>query len=385
MSAIQSGGNASISTERSKGTIAAAVVIGYGALYGIRTLLGNGDGPFAQIFKTLYTVAVGVGFLVAFFGILYALASQLKEPWRERARVAVFVGPALILLIGGLIVPSVLTAKLSLFTGSNTDKWYGLLNYKAMFTQRQNLLTLRNNVWWVILVTGFSTIVGITVARFADRMRGEPIAKALLFLPMAISMVGAGIIWRFVYANNPSKQYGLLNWIWVGLDPILPGKQEPHYWLQDTTFFGIKSDFLPGSNTVFMIIVLIWIQAGFATVIISAAIKGVPDDLVEAARIDGATDRQAFYKIVLPYVKTTVITVVTTITIAVLKVFDIVQAMGLGGAFENNVLANQMYTESFTKQNEGYGSAVAVVLFIAVVPVVWVNARNQKNMREARA
>ena len=359
-------------------------VVGVYALLAIVDRLLSGDGPFDKIVSTLYTVSTGILALIVFFSVLYFIASRFREPWRERARVMVFVGPALILLIGGLVIPSIMTAKLSLYTGTSADKWYGLGNFRDMFTKRDNLLVLRNNVWWVLLVTTFSTVIGITIARFADRMRGESIAKMFIFLPTAISFVGAGIIWRFIYANNPSKQYGLLNWVWVGLDPVLPGAQEPHYWLQETTFFGIKSDFLPGSNTVFMIIVMIWIQAGFATVVISAAMKGVPDDLVEAAKIDGATDRQAFYKIVLPYVKTTIVTVITTTVIAVLKVFDLVQAMGLGGAFENNVLANQMYTESFTKQNEGYGSAAAVVIFIAVIPVVFVNARNQKAMRGSR-
>ncbi|MGB8861044.1 MAG: sugar ABC transporter permease [Ilumatobacteraceae bacterium] len=361
-----------------------AMVLGVYAVLAVLDKVLSGGGPFDKIISTLYTVCTGILVLVLFFSVLYLLASQFREPWRERARVAVFVGPALVLLVGGLIIPSLLTAKLSLYRGTSADQWYGLGNFRDMFTKRDNLLVLRNNVWWVILVTTFSTVIGVTIARFADRMRGEPVAKMLVFLPTAISFVGAGIIWRFIYANNPSKQYGLLNWVWVGLDPILPGKQEPHYWLQDQTFFGIKSDFLPGSNTVFMIIVMIWIQAGFATVVISAAMKGVPDDLVEAAKIDGATDRQAFYKIVLPYVKTTIVTVVTTTVIAVLKVFDLVQAMGLGGSFQNNVLANQMYTESFTKQNEGYGSAAAVVIFIAVIPVVFVNARNQRVMRESR-
>ncbi len=362
----------------------AIVVAAYAVLAIVNKLLSSSEGPIAKIISTLYTVCTGILVLVLFFSVLYWVASQFREPWRERARVMVFVGPALVLLVGGLIIPSLLTAKLSLYTGTSADRWYGLGNFRDMFTKKDNLLVLRNNVWWVILVTSVSTTIGVTIARFADRMRGESIAKMLIFLPTAISFVGAGIIWRFIYANNPSKQYGLLNWVWVGLDPVLPGAQQPHYWLQDTSFFGINSDFLPGSNTVFMIIVMIWIQAGFATVVISAAMKGVPDDLVEAAKIDGATDRQAFFKIVLPYVKTTIVTVVTTTVIAVLKVFDLVQAMGLGGSFRNNVLANQMYTESFTKQNEGYGSAAAVVIFIAVIPVVFVNARNQRAMRGSR-
>ncbi|HUF96520.1 MAG TPA: sugar ABC transporter permease [Ilumatobacter sp.] len=334
------------------------------------------------LLQTLLIVVVGIGGFLGVIWLLYWLASQLPEPWRERARVAVFVGPALALLFGGLIVPSLRTAQLSFYKGPQPDQWYGLGNYRDLFGSEDNLLVLRNNIWWVILVTTFSVIIGIIIARFADNMRGEPIAKALIFLPTAISMVGAGIIWRFVYANNPSSQFGLLNWVWTGLDPVLPGKQDAQYWLQDNTFFGIESSFLPGLNTIFMVIVVIWIQAGFATVVISAAMKGVPDDLVEAAKIDGATDRQAFFRIVLPYIKTTIITVATTITIAVLKIFDIVQAM-TAGLNDSNVLANDMYTKSFTQGLPGYGAALAVILFIAVIPVVFINARNQKQLRES--
>jgi len=339
-----------------------------------------------DILKTLLVVVVGLAIFGLIIAGLYWLASQLKEPWRERARVAVFVGPAFILLVGGLVYPALKTMYLALFKGPVPDQWAGLDNFKTLFTNHDNLLVLRNNLWWVLLVTTFATMVGIIIARFADRMRGESIAKALIFLPTAISMVGAGIIWRFVYANSSqdiTKQYGLLNYIWVKLDPILPGKQTPQFWLQNDTFFGIKSSFLPGSNTIFMIIVLIWIQAGFATVVISAAMKGVPDDLVEAAKIDGATDRQAFFRIVLPYVRPTVITVATTTVIATLKIFDIVQSM-TGGNFTTNVLANDMYSKSFTEGLPGYGAALAVVLFIGVIPIVFVNARNQKQLRENR-
>lgn len=340
-----------------------------------------------DILKSLGTVAGGIGVFIAVLFALYWIASQFPEPWRDRLRVAVFVGPALVLLVGGLIYPSIRTGSLSLYTGTSATKWTGLGNFTKLFTRSDNLIVLRNNIWWVLLVTSFSTAIGIMIARFADRMRGEPIAKALIFLPTAISLVGAGIIWRFVYAtngNDPDKQFGLLNYVWLKLDPILPGKQQVHFWLQDKEFFGISSNFLPGTNTIFMIVVVIWIQAGFATVVMSAAMKGVPDDLIEAARIDGATERQAFFKITIPYVKTTIITVATTTVIAVLKVFDIVQTMGFGGKFDTDVLANDMYKKSFIEGDPGYGAALAVILFIAVIPIVWINARNQREMRESR-
>ena len=327
-----------------------------------------------EILKTLMVVGAGILGFVAVLGALYWLASQLKEPWRERARVAVFVGPAM-LLLAGLVIPALFNFRFS-FNDRNDD-WYGFRNYVDIFTNEDNLIVMRNTLWWGVLVTLASTVIGVIIARFADRMRGEPIAKALVFLPTAISMVGAGVIWNFVYSP---KQYGLLNSMWQ----LLPGEQKTQFWLQDNKFFGLENSFIPGLNTFFIMVVIIWIQAGFATVVISAALKGVPDDLVEAAKIDGATDRQAFYKVVLPYVKGTIITVATTTTIAVLKIFDIIQTMGKGGSFDTSTIANEMYEQGFPQDNAGLGAAWAVLLFLLVVPIVFVNARNQKAMREGR-
>ena len=326
------------------------------------------------ILKTLLTVGAGILVFAAILGALYWLASQLHEPWRERARVAVFVGPAIVLLTG-LVLPAVINFRYS-FNDRNDD-WYGFRNYVDIFTDEDNLIVMRNTLWWGVMVTLASTVMGVIIARYADRMRGEPVAKALIFLPTAISMVGAGVIWNFVYSP---KEYGLLN----SMYQLLPGEQKTQFFLQENTFFGIENNFIPGINTFFIMIVVIWIQAGFSTVVISAALKGVPDDLVEAARIDGATDRQAFYKVVLPYIKGTIITVATTTTIAVLKIFDIIQTMGKGGSFDTSTIANEMYEQGFPQDNEGLGAAWAVLLFLLVVPIVFVNARNQKAMREAR-
>ena len=326
------------------------------------------------ILKTLLTVGAGILVFAAILGVLYWLASQLHEPWRERARVAVFVGPAIVLLTG-LVLPAIINLRFS-FNDRNDD-WYGFRNYVDIFTDEDNLLVMRNTLWWGVMVTLASTVMGVIIARYADRMRGEPVAKALIFLPTAISMVGAGVIWNFVYSP---KEYGLLN----SMYQLLPGEQKTQFFLQENTFFGLESSFIPGINTFFIMIVVIWIQAGFSTVVISAALKGVPDDLVEAARIDGATDRQAFYKVVLPYIKGTIITVATTTTIAVLKIFDIIQTMGKGGSFGTSTIANEMYEQGFPQDNEGLGAAWAVLLFLLVVPIVFVNARNQKAMREAR-
>jgi alpha-glucoside transport system permease protein len=322
-----------------------------------------------NIIKSLLLVAAGIGGLVVLIGGLYWLASQLPEPWRERARTVVFLGPAILLLIG-LIAPALINFRYSF--NNTEDNWYGLGNYRDIFTNTDNLKVFSNTIWWALIVTAASTVLGIVIARFADRMRGEAIAKALIFLPTAISMVGAGIIWNFVYSG---KDYGLLN-------NLLPG--DPKFFLQDPKLFGIDSTWLPGLNSLLIMLVVIWIQAGFSTVVISAALKGVPDDLVEAAKIDGATDRQAFYKVVLPYVKGTIITVATTTVLAVLKIFDIIQTMGKGGLFGTSTMANQMYETTFSQFNDGLGAAWAVLLFILVVPVVFVNSRNQRAMREGR-
>jgi alpha-glucoside transport system permease protein len=326
-----------------------------------------------EILKSLLLVAAGIGGLLALIGGLYWLASQLQEPWRERARVAVFVGPALLLLLG-LIVPALLNLRFSL-TDRDGD-WYGLGNYRDIFTKDENIKVFSNTLWWGLIVTGVSTLIGITIARFADQMRGESVAKALIFLPTAISMVGAGVIWNFVYSP---KQYGLAN----SLKGLLPGEQKPDFFLQDKKLFGIDSPWVPGINSLLIMVVVIWIQAGFCTVVTSAALKGVPGDLVEAAKIDGATDRQAFYKVVLPYIKGTIITVATTTVLAVLKIFDIIQTMGKGGSFSTSTIANEMYEQGFPLDNEGLGAAWAVLLFILVVPIVVVNSRNQRAMREA--
>lgn len=325
-----------------------------------------------EVLKAFGTVLVGVSvFLAIVFG-LYALTSLVRGRWQERTRVWIFVGPAVVLLAIGLLIPAIRTITLSFYAdtadGVGDGKFVGLENYGKIFTTQPGQIALRNNLLWVLVGTTFSTVIGLTIARLADRMRHEAVAKALIFLPTAISFVGAGIIWKFIYAppaRGGAPEIGLLNYIWTSLGG------EPQRWLQ-------MSDPI---NSLFLIVVMIWIQAGFATVVFSAAIKGVPDSLLEAARIDGASERQVFTKIVLPSIRGTIITVVTTTVIAVLKVFDIVQAM-TNGNFNTDVIANAMFKAAFREGRPNYGAALAVILFIAVVPVVIVNQRNQRAMRE---
>jgi alpha-glucoside transport system permease protein len=216
-----------------------------------------------------------------------------------------------------------------------------------------------NNVFWVIFVTGISTGLGLAIAVLADRSRGESVAKSLIFMPMAISFVGASVIWRFVYAFTPAgkPQIGVVNAVWVGLGG------EPQAWLQKLPW-----------NTLFLIAIMIWIQTGFAMVVLSSAIKGVPTELNEAARVDGASEAQTFWRVTIPYIRGTLAVVVTTLVITVLKIYDIVKVM-TNGEFQTSVIANELFDQAFILRNIGRGSALAVILLIAVVPLMVINVR----------
>jgi ABC-type sugar transport system permease subunit len=223
-----------------------------------------------------------------------------------------------------------------------------------------------NNVFWVLFVTVGATGLGLAIAVLADRSRGESVAKSLIFMPMAISFVGASVIWRFVYAFTPAgrDQIGLLNAGWVGLGG------EPQAWIQQRPW-----------NTMFLIVIMIWIQTGFAMVVLSAAIKAVPTELVEAAQVDGATELQTFWRITVPHIRTTIGVVVVTLIIVVLKIYDIVKVM-TNGEFGTNVVANEMFDAAFRNRDLGRGSALAALIFLAVVPLMIINVRRIR--REAR-
>jgi len=325
-----------------------------------------------RLLTSVATAALGIGIFVLALLAVYWVTTRLPKRFRDRSQILVFLGPALLCLLVGLVVPAVRTIVQSTHSDSD-DSFQWLDNYTDIFGDEAMRTVLFNNFLWVVLATSLSTYFGLRIARFADGMRNENLAKALIFLPTAISFVGAGIIWKFIYAPPiRGNDIGLLNAVWTGLDPVLPGTQDTQLWLLNTDF---------KLNTLLLIVVMIWIQTGFATVVFSAAIKGVPDSLREAARIDGANEQQVFRQVVVPYIRTTIITVLTTITIAVLKVFDIVQAM-TGGNFETNVIANEMYAKSFTQGRPNYGSALAVLLFVAVLPIVVINHRNRRYARE---
>jgi len=264
-----------------------------------------------------------------------------------------------------IIYPTVRTTWVSFFDfsrGSGNPTNFGLQNYIAIFQDPRLLIAIRNNIMWIIFVPLVSVSMGLVIAVLVDRVRWEKFAKSLIFLPMAISFVGAAVIWRFVYYRALyGQQIGLLNAIVVGLGGDAVG------WLR-----------LEPWNNFFLIIIMIWLQTGFAMVILSSAVKGVPSSLLEAARIDGAGEFRVFFQIIIPFVSSTILTVTTTIVILVLKIFDIVFVM-TSGQFNTDVIANMMYNQMFRAGQYGRGAALAVVLFIAVIPVM---IRNIRNMNE---
>ncbi|MEV8515922.1 sugar ABC transporter permease [Dactylosporangium sp. NPDC051484] len=319
----------------------------------------------AKIWPALMFMA---GFAVVVGALLFVL--DILPRWgrgKERLQMAGFLGPALILLCLGLVYPLLRTVYLSFFNAEG-DQFVGVDNYSWIFTNDDTLLMLRNTLLWVVCVPLVSTAFGLVYAVLVDKARGEGIAKSLIFMPMAISLVGASIIWKFIYAfrEEGQDQIGLLNQvlIWLG---------------------GTPQQFLSSapSNTFFMIIMLIWIQAGFSMVILSAAIKAIPSEIVEAARLDGANPWQMFWRVTLPTIRPAVVVVVVTITIATLKVFDIVRT-STGGQFESNVLALEMYNQAFRSYDSGKGSALAVLLFVLVVPVVIYQVRQLRHRTEVR-
>jgi alpha-glucoside transport system permease protein len=314
-----------------------------------------------------------VGLFIGIFGvwILYWSSDNLvsalpTENLRQGIRPFVFVGPAMMMLLTYLIYPTFNTIYLS-FQDARSVNFVGLQNYVFAFTSPDMKIAFVNNITWLIVVTTGSVIFGLLVAVLVDRVSYEGFAKSLIFLPMAISFVGASVIWRFVYAYQPANrpQIGILNalLVFVGGQPI--------GWLIERSF-----------NNFALMAIMIWLQTGFCMVILSAALKGVPTELMEAARIDGANEWQIFFSIVVPQIYGTIITVATTVAIAVLKVFDVVFVM-TSGQHGTEVIANRMYVETFRNRDFGHGSALSVILLIAVIPIIVVNIRNFREQRKS--
>lgn len=336
-----------------------------------------------EIWDTVRMMSIGLVALVIVLLALYALASVLPGRWGERGRIMVFLLPALFAILIGLFVPALRTIYLSFFSDGANPEFVGLKQYRDIFSFKGTRQTVFNSVAWVIIGTIGTTILGLAIARFADGMKGEKAAKSLIFIPGAISLAGAGIIWRFVYAGPPFK-VGLLNQVTKvipGLPSSLGGDGERIWLLEQGIGSFEPPTAAPGFNTFLLIIIFIWAQTGIATVILSAAIKGVPDSLIESAKVDGATNKQVFYKVTMPYIRATIVTVATLTTIAGLKSYDIV-AGATGGNFDTSTIANDFYILVFLQDRDGLGNAFAVLLFILVIPVVVINRRSQRRAEE---
>ena len=280
----------------------------------------------------------------------------------------VYITPALLILAFFLVYPIINTIYLS-FLDKGSKSFAGLSNYIFALTKKPMLIAFRNNLLWLIVFTVFAVSLGLIFAVLFDRVRYEAVIKSVIFLPMAISFVGAGVIWKFVYAYRPagSPQIGLLN---AALSKF--PNSEPVGWLVNRA-----------TNNFALILVGIWIWVGFCMVILSAAYKGIPKELLEAARVDGANELQVFWRIIIPAMTPTIAVVATTMVINVLKVFDIVYVM-TNGEFGTEVIANRMYKEMFQFHNFGRASAIAVILLLVIIPVMIINIRRFKEQEAIR-
>jgi alpha-glucoside transport system permease protein len=309
-----------------------------------------------KFLKMGYAIAV----FVAVVGVILFVANRFTGRKGDRAVASAFLLPTLLVLSIGLVYPALRTVYESFFDAAG-KAFIGFDNYSTIFTSSDEVTVLRNTVLWVVLTPFAATAIGLLYAILVDKARLESFAKALIFLPMAISFVGASIIWKFIYEYRPNepgtKQIGVLNQVVVWLGGT------PQQWLLDAPW-----------NTLFLIAIMIWIQAGFAMTVLSAAIKAIPEDIVEAARLDGVRAWGMFRFVTVPSIRPALVVVLTTIGIATLKVFDIVRTV-TGAQFDTNVVANEFYTQSFRANNQGLGAALAVLLFVLVVPIVVYNVR----------
>lgn len=363
------------------GRVLLAVIIpllAFAALYYGFLFLRDSNAPKWVI--TIVAIVWGVGGVALLYWVFNSMVERLSDDWTRRLQPFVFVGPAMAILLWYLALPVYRSFWLSLFgrdgfpedfnvffpwtwpAAMQSNAFVGFANYVAVFTERLLQEAIRNNVMWIIFGSTFTVIAGLLVAVLADRSKFERVSKSLIFLPMAISFVGAGVIWNFMYEVRPAdaSQIGVMNALVVAFGG------DPHPW--------DKWVAIAPWNNLFLILIVIWLQAGYAMVLFSAALKGVPEEILEAGRVDGANEFQIFFGIMIPSIMGTIITVWTTIVIFTLKIFDIVWVM-TGGQFGTHVIATQFYRQSFTARNSGYGSAIAIILLLTVIPVLIYNLK----------
>ena len=306
-------------------------------------------------------VVVGGGGVFFLYWAMNRAVELLPQRYREGVRPWIFVGPALVLLSVFLLYPVINTILVG-FKDAQSQSFVGLDNFKFVFTDESMLRSIRNTLGWMIIVPTVAVAIGLAYATLADRLRrGEAVAKSIIFLPRAISFAGASITWRLIYSFRPAgfgSNIGLLNGVMLGLG------QNPVDWLSQHPW-----------NNLYLMVIMVWMQTGFAMVILSAAIKSIPDEIIEAARIDGASEWQVFRRIIVPSILPTIVVVATYMVINSLKVFDIVFVMGNAELNQTEVIAERMIRWFFIGQDFGKGAAIAVVLFIVVIPVMVWNVR----------
>lgn len=324
-----------------------------------------------KLVNALLAVIAGVGGALILYWFLNKVVERLPNRTEDKVKPFVFIGPAVLLVSLFLLYPAIRTILLSLANAQSTA-FVGLANYSKLLGNGEFRGVLFNTLLWMIIVPTAAVAVGLLIAVLSDRMnpRGENLAKTLIFMPMAISLVGASAIWSVIYQAAPkgSEQPGLLNAI------VTAFGGDPQAWLQFNT---------ARINSLLLMVILIWLQTGFAMVLLSAAIKSVPEDTIEAGRIDGASEVAIFFRIVVPQIWPTVITVFVTVLLGTMKVFDIVNVM-TNGSFNTDVIANRFYTELFTNGNAGNAAAIVVILMIAIIPFMVYQVRQFRKQEAER-
>lgn len=325
-----------------------------------------------KVLETIITVVVGVAAAVILYYVLNFLADRFPGTWAERIRPYFFILPAMLVVAVYLIYPTLQTIFYS-FANSDSTSLVGLKNYKDLLANNADDFhqTLLNTLIWMLVAPAATILLGLLVATLADRLRpgGEKLSKSLIFMPMAIGAVGAATIWKFVYAYPVNgHEIGIQNATWTGLGA------SPVDWLHTTT---------GRLNTFELIIVFLWGQVGFSMVLLSAAIKGVPVETIEAARIDGANELQIFFRVIVPQIRITIVTVFITVLIGVMKIFDIIYVL-TGGQFNTNVIGVEFWNQINTFQNHGYAAAIVVILLIAVAPIMYYQVRQFRAQEATR-
>ncbi len=322
----------------------------------------------------LLAVVGGIGITVFIYWFLNLLVRELPQTIKKKVEPYIFIGPVLILIGIFIVIPTIQSIRLSFMEeaidGSTT--WVGLQNFKELFAEEYFPNMIINNLMWIAIVPLLTVAIGLAIAQFANNVgsRAEKIFKSIFFMPMTISFVSAAVIWRYIYAYAPEgqDQVGLLNNIWLKLGG------SPQAWFQIEAF---------RFNNLLLMVILIWLSAGYSMVLLSASIKSVPEDTLEAGRVDGASTGQIFFKIVLPQIWPTVVAVFITVLIGAMKIFDIVLAM-TGGNFNTTVLAQTFYLEYFIYGNTGKAMAAVVILIFAIIPVMLYQVRHYRKFEAAR-